>query len=253
MYEETPKLEGQPDQKIEKLFDHCFEIKKIEEGDKIPVGGESLMSSETNVYVIADFEKLNDFLQSTHTLAEGYNLSKIKDQLVAQGVEITPKTFAELIAFSRSYNEEYPANPEGAALRKKLYEEKEVKISDVFASNSAECAEIAALAQVYLQQAGVDSLFFSGEVLWKKDDEFAEAHSFIILKDKGKTYIYDPANPLSIPNGKFPSLYTIEKDFDTEVRTGQKRFVTAENIGTKNEAYFGVGSNTNVDPERHIV
>lgn len=243
------------DQKIEKIFDHCFEIKKIEENDFIPVGGESMFSSETNIKAKADFENLKDFLNNTHSMADEYNVTKIKEQLTAQGININPETFAKLIAFSRNYDKQFPPNPQGAIIREKLYKEKEVKISDVFVSNGAECAEIAALAQFYLQREGVQSSYFSGEVCWDKDEDNpeSESHSFILLKDGDKTYIYDPTNPLTIPSGKFPSLYTTTKDFESEVRLGKKRFVTAKGIGSNKEAYFGVSNHTNVDPERHIV
>jgi hypothetical protein len=248
--------EQQPKEKIEKLFDHCFEIHKLEESDHIPVGG-SMLSSETNIEVIGDFNNLKDFFEETSKLEEGYDLPKIKEQLVSNGVGIKEETFANLIAFQRNYDKNYPANPHASATRSNLYKErykgKEINLSDIFKANIAECAEIAALAQFYLQQKCINCSYFSGEVLWNRDDEFGEAHSFLILKDNGKTYIYDPTNPLTMPKGKFPSLYTTDKDFDKEVRLGQKKFVTAKNIVTGTEAFYGVGSNTNVDPDRHIV
>ncbi len=124
---------------------------------------------------------------------------------------------------------------------------KQVKLSDVFEYKSAECAEIAALAQYFLQGEGVDSSFFSGEVLWNKDDEFGEKHSFVILRDKDKQqYIFDPANPTKMQHGIYPSLYTVKPDFDAEVRKGQKRFVAGTNILTKREVSYGVGNGTNV-------
>ncbi|MCF7833887.1 MAG: hypothetical protein K9L98_02540 [Candidatus Pacebacteria bacterium] len=250
-----PKIESSSNQNIEMIFDHCFEISEIAENDIIPVGGESMFSAKVNVTAIADFENLKDFFVKTRKLAEGYNLIKIEKQLVAQGVNINPEIFAKLIAFSRSYDEQFPYNPQGANSRQKIYEEKDIKISDVFRLNSAECAEISALAQVYLQNESIQSRYFSGEVCWNKDGENleSEAHSFILLEDGDKTYIYDPANPFTLPNGKFPSLYTIDKDFNSEVRQGQKRLVTAKNIISDQEAYFGVNNQTYIDPERHIV
>jgi hypothetical protein len=44
----NPEVEPVPKQeKIKQLFGHCFEISRIEEGDRIPVGGESIFFSKS--------------------------------------------------------------------------------------------------------------------------------------------------------------------------------------------------------------
>ena len=109
-------------------------------------------------------------------------------------------------------------------------------MSDIFGANTAECAEIAALAQGYLQQEGIPLSYFSGDVLWNKDEESSEQHSFIVIRQGDKTYIYDPTNPVNATFGKFPSIYTTEADFDEKMARGQKRFVTAKNLLSKRGA-----------------
>lgn len=247
----TPKQE-----KIKQLFGHCFEISKFEESDRIPVGGENFLSDEVNLKVTADFENFKQIFLETHELADKQNLSKLKEYLNSQGMEIDEKLFANLYAFTKKLEEKYPDNPKKAEARRKIYGEKgkEIKLSDIFNSNSAECAEIAALAQRYLQQEDVSSTYFSGEVLWDKDDEYSESHSFIVIRQKDKTYIYDPANPTNTTAGKNPSIYTIEANFDEEMIKGQKRFITAKNLLTKKEAFYGVNhTGANVIPEKNIV
>lgn len=242
-------------EKIKQLFGHCFEISKFEEGDRIPVGGESIFSNDTGVKVTGDFENLKPFLTETHELATKYDLAKLKEWLDSQGIEIDEKLFATLFAFTKKYEEKYPNNPEREGARRKIYSEKgkEIKLSDIFGVNTAECAEIAALAQEYLQQEKVSSTYFSGDVLWDKDDEFSEQHSFIIIRKGNKMYIYDPTNPTVTMQGKFPSVYTTELKFDEEMAKKQKRFVTATNLLSRKEVFYGTNDGTNVYAEQHIV
>jgi hypothetical protein len=246
---------GLKKEKIKKLFGHCFEISKFEGGDQIPVGGESVFSSETNITVEGDFKNFSEFFRETHEALDKINLPKLKEWLSSQGFDLDDNLFAELFAFTKKFEQKYPNNPARAKTRKELYREKgeQLKLSDIFGANSAECAEIAALAQMYLQQEGVSSSYFSGDVLWEKEDEFSGEHTFIIVRHNGKIYIYDPTNPTETTSGKFPSLYTVVADFDIEMAKGEKRFVTAKNIISKKEAYFGVNNGTNVSAQRHIV
>lgn len=248
--ETTPKQE-----KIKQLFGHCFEISKFEEGDHIPVGGKNIFSPETNIKVEGDFKNFKEFFQEAHEVATKYNLPKLKEWLSSQNIEIDEKLFAELFAFTKKFEQKYPDNPKRAESRKKLYGEKgkQLKLSDIFNADSAECAEIAALAQGYLQRRDISSSYFSGDVLQDKEWEFSEEHSFIIIRQGDKFYIYDPANPTNTISGKFPSLYTVEVNFDEEMEKGQKRFVTAQNILSKKEVFYGVNNGTNVWAEKHIV
>ncbi len=241
--------------KIKQLFGHCFEISKFNEGDRIPVGGENIFSPEVNIKVTGDFENFKQFFAETSELATKYNLLKLKEWLVSQGIEFDEKLFAALFAFTKKFEEKYPDNPEKEKERQKLYSDKgrEIKLSDIFNANTAECAEVAALAQGYLQQEGVSSTYFSGDVLWDKDWEFSEEHSFIVIRLREKVYIYDPTNPTNTTSGKYPSIYTVGANFDEETARNQKIFVTATNLLSKREAFYGVNDGTNVDPKRHIV
>lgn len=163
--------------------------------------------------------------------------------------------FANLFAFTKKFEQRFPINRQANQSRWRLYREKgkEIKLSEVFAAKATECAEIAALAQGYAQSEGIPATYFSGEVLWDKGHEFSEPHSFIVIRQAGKTYIWDPANPLQTDQGVFPSVYLAEADFDSQVSRSQKRFVSTKNILSKRVAYFGVSNGTNILPERDIV
>jgi len=241
--------------KVKKLFGHAFEVQQFDESDAIPVGGENRFSDETNITVRGDFKNFGDFFQQAHGKTEKYNLPNLKAWLESRGIKIDEKLFAALFAFTKEYEQTYPDNPQKGESRASLYREKrgDISLIDVFKANSAECGEIAALAQAYLQHENVPSTYFSGDALWDKEMEFSEEHSFNVIRKNGKTYIYDPTNPTDTTLGKYPSIYEVEADFDKEMSSGKKRFVTAKNILSKKEAYYGVNNGTNIIPERDIV
>ena len=243
------------DKKTKKLFGHGFEITKIEEGDYIPVGGKSRFSDETDIKIEGDFSSFENFYQKIDDLIEKYKSSNLSEWLLSNKVELDEKLIIPMIAFTKAYDKIYPENPLKEAERANLYNTKreKIKLSDVFSANSAECAEIAVLAQGFLQREGISSSYFGGDVLWDKEQEFSEEHSFVVIRQGDKVYIYDPANPTNTISGIFPSLYAIETDFDEEMARGQKRFVTAKNIFSKKEAYYGVNNGISINPKKDII
>lgn len=252
---QAPKERESKAEKIQQLFGHCFAINKFEDSDNIPVGGDNVFSQEVNVGIKGDFGNFAELYQEATALAEKYDLSQLAEWLKSQEIDMNPKLFAIIFAFTKVYEKRYPDNAERAHGRRKLYEgkAKDIRLSDIFNANVAECAEIAALAQYHLQEAGVDSKYISGDVLWDKEWEFSEEHSFLEIKDGEKTYIYDPTNPVNTSQGKFPSIYTTEANFDEEIHKDQKRFVTAKNLLSKKEAFYGVNNGTNVWAERDVI
>lgn len=247
------KEESYEQPKIEKLFGHSFAIDKFAEESYIPIGGDNVFSQEVNVGIKGDFIKFKDLFDSSNELADKYNFEDLQKWLEGLGIDISPKLFGTIFAFTKQFEQYYPDNPNRSVERRKLYKElgKELTLSNILDANAAECAEIAALAQFYLQDK-TPSEYISGDVLWKKEHEFSEPHSFLRIKDRNKTYLYDPANPTSTTGGNFPSIYTTEANFDEEIRQNQKRFVTAKNLIGNKEAYFGVSDGTDIR-EKHIV
>ena len=240
------------DGKIVKHFDHCFEIAKIEDGDYLPVGGENCFSDETNIKAhvnVGDFDK---FLTGVHKLVDECNLWEFKRWLDSYKIEIDEKLFSILFVFTREFEKNYPSK-RAEKTRKELYTDGYVALGDICSIGVHECAEIAAVAQMCLQREGISSTYFSGEVLWNKDIESSEPHSFIIIRDKGKVYIYDPANPIYSQAGEsFPAIYTTKTDFDKEMAKKEKRLVTAKRMIVNKEAFYGVGDGTNILIKKHI-
>lgn len=252
-FESKPETEKR--KKIRQFFGHCFEILRCDDGDLIPVGGKSVFSTEANIMVRGDFKNFEQFFKEVHELASKYDLSKLKEWLISQGIEFDEKLFSVLFAFTRKIAEKYPDNPDKESVRRKLFSDKnrEIKLSDIFNMNAAECAEIAVLAQRYLQEEGFFSTYFSGDVLWSENQEFSEEHSFIIIRQGDKTYIYDPANPVNTTFGKFPSIYITKANFDKEISKNQRRFITAKNLLSQKIAFFGTNDGTNVCAEKDII
>lgn len=239
---------------IRKYFGSCYEIPYIPDGCTLPVGG-SIFSDEQDITCIADLSSFEELFLEIHKLMCAYNMDNLRKWLNDMNFDIDPPLFAQLVAFTKKLAEEYPIHKENQYLREKLYREKAgtITLSDVFSKESAMCAEIAALAQGYLQQEQISSSYFNGDVLWKEEYEFSEKHTFVVIRTEAATYIYDPANPLKTNQGTFPQISKLTVDFDQELAKGKRRFVTAIDIMTNKPIYYGVNNNTNVFAERDIV
>lgn len=237
------------EERIKKLLGHCFEITKIEDGDKIPVGGESIFSTEMKYKVVADLESFKDFYNETHEAFTKFDLVKLKGLLEQQNITVDEELFGKLLAFTRKYEKDFGDASESITERMNLYKNGEVALSEVFKNKAVQCAEIAALAQGYLQTEAVSSSYIGADVLWDKDSEdlYSEAHSYIVIHHGGSTYIYDPTNPTKSNVGTFPSIYTTEKNFDEEIGKGQRKFVTSKNVMNEQEVFYGVNTNPSLN------
>lgn len=240
-YEKNPYVE---------LFGQCLEIKKIEEGKIIPAGGTSIFSNEIDLGFVGDFGFSDPLFEEASANVFGLQTEKLRRWLDENKLDIDPKLVATLESFQRSYQSRYKTG-ENHSDRERFYTTSEgpPSASQIFATNVQECAEIAALAQLFLQKEGVDSSYIGGDVLWNSEAEFSDKHSFILIRSNRGQLIYDPTNPTQTKAGFLPSIYLLNSDFDGEIKKGQKRFVKARNILTKTEVLFGVNDGTNVSED----
>lgn len=246
---------ARPSVAIEKLFGQCFEASEFEDGALIPVGGSSIFSNNPDIAVVGDFRNFTDFFQEANEAVSSYNLAQLEDWLKLQGIEIDAKLFAYLFAFTKTYERRYTTRGDLQTDRQKTYVEageKEINLSKLFAKRTVACAEIAALAKYFLQQAGIQAKFFSGDVLWESKHEFSDKHSFIVIPQANRIFIYDPTNPTNTTQGSFPSLYITDSNFEQLVRTNQKRFVSSANVISKRTVYFGVNNGTNITQQAFL-
>lgn len=251
----TEQVDLQNTPQIKRLFGHCFEISEIQPDQSVPVGGTNILKKETDIAVTVDSASFTDFLDVTQLQASEYNLDELQRWLDDQGFRIEAQLFAKLVAFTIQIDKNYPNRSDEIEGRTEQYEKAEGKatLSQLFDAKAVACAEIAILAKLFLQQVGTPSRFVSGDVLWNKASEFSEEHSFIVIDENGKSYIYDPTNPVKTDFGYFPSIYMINETHRKELTANHKQFVAVRNMLSKKEAYFGVNDGTNVDAERDIL
>lgn len=234
---------------IVRYFGKSFEIPYIERDSYIPVGGTSQYTNETDIKVLVDSSRLEPLIQEMRDNASKYDRSKLKAWLQSGNIDIDENLFATLYAFTNVYTQRVGFNPDSAK-RRELYHNDSQRLSEVINRNAAECAEIAALAQLYLQEERIDSTYFSGEVLGSKSWEFAEAHTFIPLKFNGREYIFDPANPhkASCADGTETLIPRIQKveNFRDKVGQGKKAYIETTSVLNQSQVWYGVGNGTEV-------
>jgi len=240
---------------ITRYFGKSFEIPHIERDSYIPVGGTNQLTDEIDVKAFVDGNGLESLVQEMRDTAPKYDRTKLKAWLESGHIDVDENLFATLYAFTNVYNQRVGFKSDSTK-RSEIYHNGSPKLSDVVLGNAAECAEIAAVAQLYLQEEGIDSTYFSGEVLWNKEWEFAEAHTFVPLKFNGQEYIFDPANPhkTSSTDGTEMLMPRIQKveNFRDKVGQGKKAYVETTSVLNQSPAWYGVGNGTNVS-ERDFV
>lgn len=240
---------GDKHEKIEKLFGHCFEISKLDDNDQLPIGGESFFSDEVNKKITCDFKSMDKFFQAIHDYASSLDREEMKKYLEKNKLNVDEELFIPLFTITKALEKKLPPpkdDSEAAEIDKRrkelVFGKDSIKLSDIVNQKCAQCAEIAGLSQYALQNEKIDLSYFSGEIMKNKNWEGSDAHSFNVIHHKGKTYIFDPTNPIDTTSGLFPNINIVEVDFDAEVRKGRKHFVTAKNIVTQKETYYGVNA-----------
>lgn len=176
------------------------------------------------------------------------------------GTNIPPDVFAHLFAFSRVFNTMFPsvaASPDMYIARGAEFSESNTaRLSNLFHKNLFQCAEFATVAQLYLQNVGIDSKYVGGEFLSSETTEFGDAHSWnAIYADTGE-YIFDPANPMQtkfgiMPNVSYVNLNERQKSRMRGLLMQNRRvaFFPVENILSHHTAYYGYGDGMSVFPE----
>jgi hypothetical protein len=168
----------------------------------------------------------------------------------ASTFSLDPKLIKILFSFNEILHQRFNLNPDYRSIKRAMYGKSQtVLLSDSFDGGWAVCAEIAAVAQAYLQTKGTVSTYFSGAVLESKTKMFADQHTFIVVVHQGKTLIYDPANPIIEADANiYPSILITATNFEAEVNLGVKRFVKATDVLSARAYYYGVDDHTNIDP-----
>jgi hypothetical protein len=232
---------------ITKYFGRSFEIPHIEKDRYIPVGGTHCWTDRIDRHIFVDSDNLESLINEMKCKAAEYDKSKLKAWLESHTIDVDENLFAILYAFTDVYKNKFGFSPD---LEKSdgLYS-KESSLSRIVLEGAAACAEVSALAQLFLQSEGVNSSYFFGEVLWSEDDEFADAHTFIYLEHEDKEYIFDPMNPhvRTAEGGEIfiPRLQKVE-GFKDKVSGNRKTYVETRSVLSGSTAFYGVGDGKNV-------
>ncbi len=229
----------------------------IKPGDKIPIGGS--FPGQYDLFVTVDFDKFSKFFDTVKKNAINLqNNQSMKKWLDDRQINFKFETFAHLYAFDNVLRKMYPNITSNTDTRKKFYNpNKTAYLSDAVSAGICQCAEIAILTQIYLQQQNFDTKFFSGEILQSDGQEFGEPHSFIILKQNTEQYIYDPANPLRtnqeicIPRIQFINANNLKRFYEVinkPISNNSRNCAYVETVCPFNnqKLYYGVGDGMNV-------
>lgn len=239
---------------FEPLYHHCYRADNLKAGDRLPVGG-SIFCDKCDSFLKLDSDEFYDFFQKTTKNAQRFANPQLKKWLENLNTDFDVNLFANLHAFNGVFQKMYPDASAAFDKRIEFYAQKPYrKLTEALDNKVMACAEIAALAQIYLQKSGVDSRYFSGEMMAGRKDEFADDHSFVTFEVCGKKYVFDAARPLQSENVYFPNINEIKmsaeqleqfeqrihppKDADENSR--YSAFMETENILTKQKTYYGV-------------
>lgn len=244
---------------FEKLNQTNCRISDIQNNDKILIGGSFL--GKFDLAVTADLDKFEHFFQKVEENARHFeNNEGMKNWLKQVAPDFDAKTFAHMYAFDNVLRKMYPNLSSNISKRQGFYDTAGSKrLSQSFDAGICQCAEMAILAQAYLERQGFNTKYFGGEVLHSSEDEFGEAHCFVSLKtEKGEDFFYDPANPTLYSNTYLPRISAIEattaqkQQFENKIHSesGKRNcaFLEAKDIITKSSWYYGCGDGANIYP-----
>lgn len=242
---------------FEKLNETNCRISNIKNNDRILIGGS--FYGKLDLAVIADTDNFAKLFQTAAKNAQIFtNNDGMQKWLRGLAPDFNAETFAHLCAFDNVLRKMYPELSAHPDKRNFFYDGSDKTLSEAVNAGVCQCAEIAVLAQAYLQQQGIESKYFGGELLHSANDEFGEPHSFITLKTSGQDYIYDPANPLPSKNLCLPRIATIEAtplqqaQFEAKIHSGGNMrncaFLETKDILTKSSRYYGCGDGMNIFP-----
>ena len=211
---------------------------KIENNEAFPVGG-TFRGGRNNLYMIADFDSFDSLFDSIKKNAESLMKNEpVKSWYNGVKSDLDFSLFCHMMAFNNVVNKVYPDIID-ARKHQDIYDVKEAKkLSEAVEAKACACTEFSVLAQGYFQSQNIPTRYVAGEVIKNNDLDDFEAHSFIVLSDKDKKYIYDPVNMMRFANGSI--LPRISQVVDSE----DKFYVETKNIFNKSKWFYSGGDKT---------
>ena len=249
--------------KYEKGFWRSIIVPQTNTGECVPVWWSSIFSDEMDLFLQCDFDHpiIQEFYQNVDKNYNNFieNL-KFKERYRAMKLPISEELFCRLFAYTWVFNKMFIRKEENFYLdRLKHYDKGKIPLlSEILEKRVFMCAEQALLAHHYLKIHGIDSSYVWGELLTKLPEEngdFAEAHSFIYLKDNDIQFIYDPTLPTKSWTTLFPKIQKNlnYSDFLELFRMAEKQFIAVEDLCNDSKFYYGFWDWTWISPENILL
>lgn len=249
--------------KYEKGFWRSIIVPQTNTGECVPIWWSSIFSDKMAFFLQCDFDHpiIQKFYQNVD---KNYNIFienlKFKERYRATKLPISEELFCRLFAYTWVFNKMFIRKEENCYLdRRKHYDKGKIPLlSEILKKRVFMCAEQALLAHHYLKIHGIDSSYVWGELLTKFPEEngdFAEAHSFIYLKDNDIQFIYDPTLPIKSWTTLFPKIQKKlnYSDFLELFRMAEKQFIAVEDLCTDSKFYYGFWDWTWILPENILL
>lgn len=227
----------------------------------VPIWWSIFNTSEYDMFEIADFDNpvIKDILERIDTSIE--KNKGIKDQMKKylednSNYDFDSELYYTLLNISAIlYNSLNKFEDDGnLQSRSTIIHWDNNTLSNVVLNNKAVCVEFSLIAQKFLQDKNVKSVFFSWEVLWNKEDEFWEKHTFIILESEKWLFVFDPSNPIVFREWSIlPRISKTDVDFFSKIKRGWTALVEFTELLWKNTIYYWTWTWSSIFPEFDIV
>ena len=197
---------NEPDKKIDwdRVVVDKFRVKDIVSGDIIPFINQHYLMDPENFH----FDKI-DARESK------INKQKIQKFLDDKRINISARDFIVLANFQIWFQTTYPDHGKYAHMRSatlkvlKNNHKNPTLLSEAFNRKIVMCTETSALAQMYLQHKGIQSVLYSGNAICNPNQDIqfgGNGHAWLMITLNGKKYFYDPANPIKVNNMLLPAI-----------------------------------------------
>ena len=231
---------------------------RLEDGTKLTVGG-NILDQNVETKLELDFSnfdaRIGNF--SKEALEKGYDKNKedVQKILSALHSDMDPYTFFVLAVVQNKVDQLMVVHHQHETKDKdrvQVYHEKGTpKLSDLV--GKSQCAERAALAQYFLQKAGISSTYVGGIMMTDKEREDADdtaphKHSYIILDNPNKkdiSLVFDVTNPLAYKQREgeyYPRILEMDAKMSHELFAGEQAVMVAgTDTLTHRRSWYGAG------------
>lgn len=227
---------------------------RLKDGQELPIGG-LLFSNDLTTKLELDFGFFETSGFTEENIHKAYEKSKgaIVDWLKKCGSGVDPYIYFVCFNAQKKVDDLLKTNTkEGVSIDRRMAfgGDKIPKLSELV--GKTECAERAALGQFLLQKAGLKSVYMSGVSMddAKDQDEYAIAHSFIVVEQVDRTdetFIFDIARPHQGNNNeKIARVLKTEAPLTYDLFKGEEELlVAADDVLQQSKLWFGVGEPVN--------